>query len=71
MWDPFNHPREVWGTCLIACGEASAPPCPEGFVCDTRYCRKACDPAEPNACGPYYKCYRYSEKYPWTCEPNL
>jgi hypothetical protein len=71
VWDPFDHPREVWMTCLIYCDEASISSCPEGFVCQLGACRKSCEPAVPNACGPHYKCYRYSEKYAWTCEPDL
>lgn len=67
----FAHPREVWGTCLIDCGEASTSACPEGFVCQMKYCRKSCDPAIPNACGPHDKCARYSAKYAWKCEPDL
>jgi hypothetical protein len=69
--NPFSHPREAWGTCLIPCGKEGTAPCPEGFVCEMSYCRKSCDPAVPDACGPHYKCYRYSEKYAWTCDPDL
>ncbi|PTL81346.1 hypothetical protein [Vitiosangium sp. GDMCC 1.1324] len=69
--NPYNHPREVWGTCLIYCDEANPASCPEGFVCDIGACRKSCDPAVPNVCGPHYKCYRYSEKYAWTCDPDM
>jgi len=68
---PFNHPGEVWMTCLIPCGARDTPDCPEGFVCEMSYCRKSCDPTVPNACGPHYKCHRYSERYAWTCEPDL
>jgi hypothetical protein len=71
VWDPPDHPSEVWMTCLIRCGEKNTPSCPEGFVCEMNYCRKSCDPAVPNACGPHYKCYRYSERYAWTCDPDL
>jgi hypothetical protein len=69
--NPFSHPREAWETCLIPCGETGTTACPEGFVCQMSYCRKSCDPAVPDACGPHYKCYRYSEKYAWTCDPDL
>ncbi|MFY0572541.1 hypothetical protein ACN28E_53165 [Archangium lansingense] len=67
----FSHPNEAWGTCLIRCGDEHTPPCPEGFVCEMKYCRKSCDPAVPNACGPHYKCHRYSEEYAWACEPDM
>jgi hypothetical protein len=67
----FSHPYEAWGTCILYCDEASASPCPEGFVCDVGACRKSCDPAVPDACGPHYKCHRYSEKFPWTCDPDI
>jgi len=68
---PFDHPREVWMTCLLRCDEKNPSSCPEGFVCEMSYCRKSCDPAVPNACGPHYKCYRYSERYAWTCDPDM
>jgi hypothetical protein len=69
--NPVSHPREVWGTCLLYCDEKSPSSCPEGFVCQIGACRKSCDPAVPNACGPHYTCYRYSEKYAWTCDPDM
>jgi len=68
---PPTRPGEVWMTCLLSCDEASSSSCPEGFVCEMSYCRKSCDPAVPEACGPHYKCYRPSEKYAWACEPDL
>jgi len=71
VWAPLNHPREVWMTCLLHCDEKNPSSCPEGFVCEMSYCRKSCDPAIPNACGPHYKCYRYSERYAWTCDPDM
>jgi hypothetical protein len=71
VWNPTDHPSEVWMTCLLYCDEKSPSSCPEGFVCQIGACRKACDPAVPNACGPHYKCHRYSERYAWTCSPDL
>jgi hypothetical protein len=71
VWNPIDHPSEVWMTCLLDCDEKNPSSCPEGFVCEMSYCRKACDPAVPGACGPHYKCYRYSERYAWTCDPDM
>lgn len=70
VWNPPNHPNEVWMTCLIRCGEENTPPCPDGFVCKVNYCRRSCDPGTPDVCGPYYRCDRYKTE-PWTCRPDL
>jgi hypothetical protein len=67
--DSFEHPKEVWMTCLIPCGGGNSS-CPEGFICQSQYCRKSCDPGIPEACGPHYKCHRYKTG-PWTCYPDL
>jgi hypothetical protein len=60
----------VWMECYPQC-DKGLPPCPEGFFCEGRACRKACDPNGPNVCEPGYRCLRRTEQQPWMCQPDM
>lgn len=61
---------QVWMECYPQCNK-DLPPCPEGFLCEGRVCRKACDPSRPEVCEPGFKCLRRIEQQPWTCQPDM
>jgi hypothetical protein len=66
---PVARPGEVWMGCLVPC-DAEGPACPEGLLCHSRFCRRACDPGVPDTCGPHYQCARHADTEPWTCRPE-
>jgi hypothetical protein len=61
---------QVWMECYPQCNK-DLPPCPEGFLCEGRMCRKACDPNGPDVCEPGFKCLRRFERQPWMCQPDM
>lgn len=60
----------VWMECYPQC-DKGLPPCPEGFVCEGRVCRKTCDPSSSNICESGYQCLRRTEQQPWMCQPDM
>lgn len=60
----------VWMECFPQCNKG-LPPCPEGFVCAGRTCRKACDPKGPNVCEPGFTCQRRVPQQPWMCQEDM
>ena len=52
--------------CALACGKQESP-CPEGFSCMGKHCRKRCISDAPGSCGPLEKCAGFSERTPGVC----
>jgi hypothetical protein len=62
-------PDAVWLTCAASCKGRGAP-CPAGQICLGFVCWPACQPDEPGACGPGFRCTHYSADSPWRCVPD-
>ncbi len=61
---------QVWMECYPQCGKELSP-CPEGFLCEGRMCRKACEPSGLDVCEPGFRCLRRFEQQPWMCQPDM
>jgi len=70
VFDTWRRPGEVWMQCSRPCDEDTVT-CPEGYGCFLSECSKACDPATPEACGPYFKCHQVPALVPWVCGPDM
>jgi hypothetical protein len=65
-----NPGQHVWMECFPQCNKG-LPPCPDGFMCEGRTCRKACDPNGPNVCDPGYSCQSRYAQQPWLCQSDM
>jgi len=56
--------------CYPQCGK-DLPPCPEGFICERRSCRRPCDPDGSNVCDPGFSCQKRPTQQQWMCQSDM